>query len=334
MRGRRVVVVGLVTLAALFLSGCDITGSLVSKAGIDLGLQKLTTELEAIPSVTTITPTVTLNGDYSYTVDLAVVAEELVEADVVDIAKAVSATFGNAPFTGTKSLTFELSASTEVALGEQFPVALTADEIANEVRYWFALSAAHGRPLMMSLYPDPDGDEGSATYIRSISAWDEESPDWDALRAVPDVSTAQRGWSFAGFGSEGSLPPAEVIDLRIALAGIALTDAEGYRLDFYRPGEIWVTAYAPANPEDVASSDAWLRMLDALRLVLDAGIPLTQLSYYGPAEDGRQSLALVHFGECAAADPASPGDGPLLEALTASNLDLTAGIAAGWCSNA
>lgn len=335
MRNRRGTALCIAVLTALLLSGCDVAASLVDKTGIELGLQKLTSQLEEVPSVRTVTPTATLNGDLSYTVHLRVEVDELVEADVVDVVTSVATAFGNAPFTGTKELSFELSASPEEALSEQFPLRLSSAELVSEIHYWFALTAAYGAPLAMYLYPDPDGNASPAAYVRTIFQLGEATDvNWDALRAVPDESKALRGWGLGGIGSEGALPPAEVVTLADALAAIATSETEEYRLDFYRPGEIWVTAHSPADPEDLSTSEGWPRLLAALRLILAEEPPLTQLTYYGAAEDGRSAVATLYLGRCANPGEARPADVALVEALSASNLDLTAGIGAGSCSNA
>ena len=333
MRGRRLTVAGLALATTLLLSGCAEAGSLVNRTGIDLGLQQLTSELEAIPSVATVTPTSTLNGDYSYSVDVRVVVDVLVEGDVVSILHAVAATFEAAPFTSTRALSFGLTASDGSAFTPYYPLDISAHELDNEIHYWIALAAAYGGPLDMGLYGYPDDYTGPEKYLRNISADDERrATDWDAVRAVPDSSTAHRSWNLSGLGFEEAWPPDAVLELRDSLAAIVIHDEGNLALTSYAIDLIGVSYFSPLleDPAMPATAASWPEVLAAVSLIVGSGFPLADFSY-----TGYDTVAgFVHLGECGGEVQSAAGDDALWEALAASTIALPAGSGAGYCSNA
>ena len=326
MRTRRVMVVGLAVLAALLLSGCTEVVSLVNKANIDVGLQKLTTRLEDIPSVTTVTPTAKITPEFNYTVDVRVVVDELVERDLLDIVAAVTETFASDAFTATESLLFGIEAldGAQLTLSESFTI--SSDEMQNDIHYWVELSAAYGGPLSMEV----------RTGTRSIRAVDQgPTVDWAALRAVPDTSTGVGQWEIDGlFFTE--FPSDAVLELRDQLAEIVSDDdeEEWVSLGEYSPGYSSVQFLSPdlKDLNDPATSTAWPRVLAAVGLLARASSAVGPVTF---TYSGYDNVAgSVHLGECAGETVGGAPEEALWEALAASNLDLPAGSGAGFCSHA
>ena len=322
MRTRRAVVVGLAVLAALLLSGCAEVGSLVNKANIDVGLQKLTTRLEEIPSVTTVTTTAKITPDFSYAVDVKVVVDALVEVDILDIITAVTGTFAKDAFAVTEELAFELSSVDGAQLWLSPPYMEPTDELRKDVRYWIALSAVYPAPLSMELW----------SRSRVISVYDDvpEEPDWAALRAVPDSSTSVKQWYLGGLDFSSEFPPDSVLELRDSLALLAVDETEIVSLDQYAPGYASAQFFT-AGAGDLTSpltSSAWPRVLTAAQLIIDSGLPLVSFAYYA---DGNLGISQVHVGQCGREVAATDPDEALWDALVASDLRLPEGSGAGYC---
>jgi hypothetical protein len=316
-------VVGLVLSVALLLTGCGEVGSLVTKAGIDLGLQKLTSQLEEIPSVATVTPIAEITVDFGYTVTLHVLVDGLVEQDLLDIVEAVTETFTSDAFAATESLLFGIEAPDGALLTMSESFTISPEEMKNDIHYWVELSAVYGGPLSMEVW----------TGRRSIRAMDEgPTVDWAALRAVPDTSTGIRQWEIGGlFFTE--FPSDAVLELRDQLAGLASADDEWVALGEYSPGYSSVQFLSPdlLDLDDAATSTAWPRVLAAVSLIAAATSTVGSVTF---TYSGYDNVAgSVHLGECEGETVAAPEDA-LWEALATSNLDLPAGSGAGFCSHA
>jgi hypothetical protein len=322
MRTRRAVVVGLAVLAALALGGCTEVVSLVNKANIDVGLQKLTTRLEEIPSVTTVTPTAKITPEYGYTVDVQVVVDELVEQDLLAVVVAVTETFAKDAFSVADDLAFELSSVDGAQLWLSPPYMAPTEELQQEIHYWIALSAVYPAPLSMQLWG----------RSRVISVYNDvpEEPDWAALRAVPDPSTAVKQWYLGGLDFSYKFPPDAVLDLRDSLAGLATDETEFVSLDQYAPDYANVQFFTPGAGDSASplTSSAWPRAITAVQLIIDARLPLVTFAYYA---DGNLGISQVHLGACDLEVAATEVDEALWEALAASNLELPEGSGAGYC---
>ena len=308
---------------------------------MDGDVEKLTSQLEQIASVDAVSSAVGYDPDAEisdemleldhlpYLVTLTVEVHELVEADVIDMVEAVEATMeaavsrvGNGH--PSYDLALQLHNSDGVVFTDEYPLGLSSLELANEVRYWLALTAAYGGPLAMNLYP-------AGIVARSITPLRDTLPvDWEALRAVPDASAMLHDWKFDGLWASDSLPTDEVIELHNVLAGIPLGDGGSLSLDRYRPGSVTVGFFSPAaDLVAPTASTAWPQVLDAVQRTLDAGTP-ANFAFFPEYGGG---AAHIHLGECTAVRPASETDAALADALAASTLDLSAGIGAGYCGD-
>ena len=329
MGARRIVALAAAALVLLLLSGCDVAGSLVTKAGLDLGLQELTSELEEIRSVAAVMPTATLTGDYDYTVDLHVEVDDVVESDVQRIVAKVTETFEEAPFAGIKALSFDLSASDGSRFTPYYPISIPPDELASEIHYWLEMVAAFGGPLDLGLYQDPEHLD-AVSYLRNIASTDYQRPvDWDAVRAVPDTSTALRTWNLDGLSITATWPPDAVLELRDSIASVPLNDEGQLSLDSYASDYTSVSYFSPLleNPEQPIDTAGWPQVIAAVRLIAEADLPLVVFSYYGL--DNLTST--VHLGVCEPEPPSAPADVAMWEALSTSNIALPAGSGPGLC---
>jgi len=316
-------------------------GSLAVKAQIDLGLERLATTLDELAGIAT-EHTAEITGDYDYVVSVNSTATTLSEEQLVDVAIAVNDQLGHGVFEG-RQVSFVLSVSEGVIYSSSDFSRLSDDQLATEIGYLYDLAEAYGAPLSISF----DEGMGEGAYTRIIGDLTTSAePDWDAMRAVPDSSLADRGWRLSGVGATGSLPPNEVFELARALFEVVPRPAA---LDTPTDAALffdWVAdapnadgpnadvldvalVYSADDLTQPAASPAWAQAVSVAKLIETAPLPpgtFASLAYYRATGDG---WAAVRFGPCAKENGGSPDDTALAEALVASGV---VGAVPGLCS--
>jgi hypothetical protein len=315
------VAIALVVLLAL--TGCAETGSLIDKAQIDLGLQGLTDSLSELGVDTEYTAELT--ADYHYIVSVNATSGPLLEQDVIDVAVLVRQELGSGVFERTVA-NFSLTTPDGTVLGIS-DFSMTEEQLAGDVAYAFAVAEAYGAPASVFFGRTELGD-----YMRSVGVLDVvASPDWDAIRAVPDTTDAQPSWGFPGISATGELPPPEITDLVDAINAatplLAQPDSGAFMyLDWYpRTGSAALVA-SDLDPVSPTASAYWPTYVTVAGLI-DAS-PVDGLSFALYGNGTNLGMATAHFGACAEAVPADDFDTAIVAALMAAGVS---GAQPGQC---
>lgn len=308
---RRIAAAGVAVLVVLCLSGC---GRWFVQH--DVAEEPLREQIEDVASVVEIASSV--DGTFGATV--AVRVDELVAADIHTIVARADELLAG------RDVKFQIALGDQGLLSLIYPLDFSADEIASEVDYWLALSSANEAPLGMLLQDGP---------YRNI--WDpdkDDKLDWDALRAVPDTSTAELSWYLDDMVAKVTMPTPDVIALHDRVAAIQVGDDEELLLDYFAPGYALVRYISPdAGLTDPTASASWPRLQEAVSEIKEGGPPAVNLVFH---TEGSANGGTLHFGECAtlAEDHANWASAELFAALTSANPQIAAGVGAGFCDDA
>lgn len=315
---RKLALVVALCVAAASLTGCTVTGSLVDKAQIDLALAQLTTELEETPGVTGVTTTAELQGDYTYVVSVHALAD-FVKVDLTAVAALATEHLGTPGF-DRQVVSFDLMVG-ETQILSIYGFDFSDDELAADLAYRAALSDAYGEQLGLSLSSYEDGN-GRVIFAPVNSP----SPDWAAMRAVPDQSTTQfLSWQFGGLDAQGSFPDEQTTQLYDALLDIVpvfLTPSEDDYFSYMQSYGGSVDVYLQDPLYDLANPTAYTRwplILEIVHAVADSEVS----GVLGVFSDGVSGDAVVTFGECATIAPPTDRDSALAAAI--GRPDFTAG---------
>jgi hypothetical protein len=321
----------------LALTGCSIAedvvrtgGSLANGAVIGAELQLATEELEQIDGVEVTDSGYELGVDYEYSTHLAARADELSEKDAAAALEIVRATFaGDAFAQQPRSFSMTIEDGSHLSLSGG---AVSPGQLADEVGYLYALQAAYGSALSMSIdaiTSEQGIDVGYGRYISGAGV-----PDLSALAAVPDTSSAPGDWEFPGIIATGSLPGAEIDAVLASLAEVAplldyatSQDYSGTTVQWDgRSGAMSVTYTAAGIAEDAAfeASTDWPVLLAVADRAVASGVRLQYLGYF--SADGTRG-GVVNFLPCAQDGDPQPESEELLTALG----PLAAGATAGYC---
>jgi hypothetical protein len=275
-------------------------------------------------------------GDLASVVEVASAAEsrvfdarvwvsvsELVESDLHAIVASADELL-----TG-RDVTIKIALDEQVLLTIVFPHEFSAEELATEVDYWLALSNANQAPLGILLQTGGHG--------QSRNIWDPDKSDpvdWDALRAVPDPSTAYHDYFLDDMVLIAAIPPPDVLAFRDRLAAIELGDDESTVLEYAAPGYVMVRYYSPeAGRTDPTTSASWPQLQRVAEEVAALGLP--QANIVVSTEDFDHG-ASVHLGDCD-----ELGDGAenwasdeLAAALASSGIEFPLGVSSGFCDDA
>lgn len=255
---------------------------------------------------------------------VTVTVSDLIESDLQTIVANVDELLAG------RDVTFDIRFDDVGVLSIGYPHDFSAEELANEVRYWLALSEANGAPLGMNLHNSFHGP------YRNI--WDPDKTDvvdWDALRAVPDPSTANRTYYLDGIVSEGSMPTPDVLALRDRLSAIELGDEESLELEYFAPGYIEVRFRAPgAGRTDPTALPSWAQVGEAVSQV--AALRLPQSNFVLQGTGNWAPTASLYLGECVviADESQDEASAELVTALSASGIEFPLGVGSGFCNDA
>jgi hypothetical protein len=315
---RKPALLAMTLLVTLGLAGCTAVGSLADKAAIDLGLASLSSQLEEVPGVTEVTSTAEVTGDYHYTIALHATAVEVSDADLFRVATLVSEEFGKGVFT-KEQVQFDLAVPKGGLLGLSV-FDLDAGQLEAELDYRSALSKAYGEVLGMSLSPTENGTNYDRRILTLVTA---AAPDWDAMRAVPDPSTAERQWALAGLSDQGSLPNPALGELADALNAITPLDGDAHFGLSAAGGNVFVELQVPAKKfEQLTTSNQWPWIGAVAGRISEATFATASLSVN--ISDSSVGLASAHYGDCTVV-PVLAEDAKLADALGA-------GWQPGWCA--
>ena len=300
--------VAIALIALLALTGCTEIGSISDKAQIDLALTKLTSELDDLAGIQT-DYTAELQADYSYQITVTATSEALAEEQLVAAAILVRDELGGGVF-DRHTVRFELTESDGSGLSMGVFDLEDAD-IDNDIAYAAAFGDAYGAPATVFFGEGNTAD----TYGRVVTvATAVQTPDWDAIRALPDATRADRAWQVLGFSFAEEVPSAQVTDL---------VDAIGRVVPFYSPDPWvsieWYETYSyvsligsDVDVSDPAASSLWLVAGEVAQLIAASDLAAGNLSFYGQSNS---STAIVHFGVCAESVPPTDRDTVLADAL-------------------
>ena len=304
--------VAIALIAVLALTGCTEIGSIADKAQIDLGLAQLASDLEQVPGVTGVESHAELQGDYSYAISIGASAETLSDSALHQVGVIAMEQLGAGVF-GRHHVTFSVGSETGTQLGMN---RFTGIDLDGELDYLAQLSAAYGAPLAINFYDE-------TRQISSLAP--SASPDWEAMRAIPDDSALERSWYFDALASMGELPDASATDLADALRAIVPL-ASGLSLDISGVDVTLMDAsYSDLSAPE--SSPNWPVALQVAAVVSASPLAVPHLAYYG---DGSSGFAVAYRGPCTVDDlVVTPEDEALATALAAALGDARWG--GGYC---
>jgi len=295
-------------VAVLALAGCTEIGSLSDKAQIDLALNNLTNELDELAGITT-EYTAELQADYSYQVGVSATSPALSEQQLVAAAILARDELGAGVFE-RHLVRFELyeDDGSVLSIGA---FDLENSDIQGDIAYATAFGEAYGAPASVFFGEGNTADSYGRVVSTSVAV---AAPDWDAIRALPDETRADRSWQVPGFSFSGEVPDARLTDIVDGLAAIVQT-ADGLTFDMYGSDvTLWDPAYSDlANPE---SSGSWTTAVQVAAYLATSQLPLPHLLYYGDGDAGGSGIAVAFHGECPVDGLAStPEDAALATAL-------------------
>jgi hypothetical protein len=305
-------------LVVLSLTGC----SLLFHQD-DVAEDPLRERIGDLVSVVDIRSTVDGFTDRSY---FSVSVNELVESDLHTIVASADELLAG------RDVTFKVALDEQVLLTIVFPNDFSAEELASEVDYWIALSGANKAPLGILLQHSRTG--------RYRNIWDPDKTDlvdWEALRAVPDSSTADLSYHLDDIVSLTSMPTPDVIALRDRLVAIEVADDETVSLEYFAPGYIMVRYFSPeAGRSDPTAVANWPRVQEVVSEIAAMGLPQSNFVFSTDFSDGYASGASVHLGDCAQIEGENPGwaSAELATALTSSGIEFPLGMSSGFCDDA
>jgi hypothetical protein len=210
-----------------------------------------------------------------------------------------------------------------------YPNDFSAEELAHEVDYWLALSNANSAPLGILLQHGWEG--------RYRNIWDPDETDvvdWDALRAVPDSSTAERSYYLDEMVVLTSMPTPDVLAFREGLAAIELGDDETVSVDYSAPGYVFVRYFSPeAGRSDPTALGSWPRVREIVSEIAALGLPQSNFVF---STDDFATGASLHLGDCAqlSDENANWRSAELAAALASSGAGLPVGVSSGFCDDA
>ncbi len=325
--------VAIALVALLALTGCAETGSLVEKAQIELGMQRLTQNLSELGIDTDYSAELT--PDYNYVVYVTATGPELSEQQLAEVATVVRAELGAGVF-ATIAEKFERSGSSFTLSSQEGTVfaiddyAATEEQLRADIAYAYALGNAYGAPPTLFIGPANATTEGGYTCsagVRGVVA----APDWTAIRALGDSAC---GLILPGLMLDGRELDTELTDLVDALGAVAplLQFTEAHEDSF-----VTVDAYSDsvfvsysADEVDVAdptASPRWPTVVAIAHELRESGLPLTLYLY----PSGGPESSSVAFGPCSEVSPVNDADAVVAAALTAA---LGAEVMPGMCVHA
>lgn len=312
---KRLAALSVAVLVLLALTGCSL---LFRKHDVSEKLLRET--LSDIGTVDDVTSSV----DNTFGVTYWIAVTDLIESDIQAIVERAGKVFAG------RDVTFKITFDDEPLLLIEYPSVSSAEDMSNEIHYWLALSKANGAPLGMMLQDLPHGPD------RNI--WDPDESDdvdWDALRAVPDQSTAELSWYLDDFVAKETMPTPEVVALHDRLVAIPLGDEEKLIVGYFVPGYVEVRYQSPdAGLTDPTQAASWPGVQEAVSQLAALGLP--QSNFVACTEWCKEGASL-YLGECSAVDDedepgwASP---ELVAALKRAGIEFPHGVESGYCNDA
>lgn len=300
--------VAIALIALLALTGCTEIGSISDKAQIDLALTRLTSELDDLAGIQT-QYTAELQPDYSYQITVTATSEALAEEQLVAAAILVRDELGGGVF-DRHAVRFELNAEDGSVLSLA-TFDLEDSDIATDIAYAAAFGEAYGSPANVFFGEGNTADTYGRVVGVSIAV---DSPDWDAIRALPDTSRADRAWQVLGFSFAEEVPGAQVTELVDAIGRVVPLDSPDpwVMIDWDDTYSYVSLIGSDVDVSDPAASSIWSVAGELAQLLTAAGLAASNLSFYGQSNSGP---AIVHFGVCAESVPPTDSDTVLAAAL-------------------
>ena len=300
MRSRRLAAAAALTVAAFALSGCSVLntlGSAADEARMSSALDELEAELKTIPGITSVAAGMPIRGDLKFDVSVSMNSVDLTMENQRRAADAVTELFTTAPFSEQPRLWFSIDEGPEDQLTSRLEIeyaGLSKEVIVSELDYLDAFAAAAGQNSSMVIYP-PEPENGVDTYTRYINIVEPTEPvDWDALRAVPDITQGGTSWTLGAVSSRGAIIPEKLENLAGEMNGPdehLNWNAEEEYLALY--------VYSEKQSDDFESLPAWAR---AVELATYAQSDAERLDFLGTSlGEG----ANAYFGTCD--DPKAAG---------------------------
>jgi hypothetical protein len=319
---KRVAVVGAMLLVLLSLTGCVawFYQSYVAEdaSSEDVAEGPLREQIGDLASVVEVASSV--DDMFGRTVWVSV--SELVESDLQAIVASADELLAGG------DVTFNIAFEGHNLLVIVYPNEFSAEELASEVDYWLALSSANKAPLGILLQASASG--------RYRNIWDPDETDildWDALRAVPDPSTADHSYYLDDIVAHISMPTPDVIAFRDRLVAVELGDDESVSLDYVTPVFVFVRYVSPeAGSSDPAAMASWPRVREIVSELAALGLPQSNFVFN---VEGYASGADLYLGACADVDEEEPNwaSAELVDALTSSGLEFPLGVSVGFCND-
>jgi hypothetical protein len=317
---KRFAALSVAVLVLLALAGC----SLLFRQH-DVSEQPLRETLSDIATVDDVTSSV----DRMFGVTYWITVTDLVESDIQAIVERAGKVFAG------RDVALTINFDDQGLLAVVYPSDFPDEDLSDEIHYWLALSEANGAPLGMTLGHGPYRDIWDPDEIDGSDSDGSDDVDWDALRAVPDGSTAYLTWYLDDFVAVETMPTPEVVALRDRLAAIPLGDEEKLVVDYFAPGYVEVRFQSPdAGLADPTTAASWAGVLEAVSQL--AALDLPQSNFVA-CNEGCKRGASLYLGECSEVDDedepgwASP---ELVAALKRSGIEFPRGVESGYCNDA
>ena len=316
---KRLAALSVAVLVLLALTGC----SLLFRQH-DVSEQPLRETLSDIATVDDVTSSV----DNMFGVTYWIAVTDLVESDIQAIVERAGPVFAE------RDVMLKVTFEDEPLLLVVYPSDFSAEDLSNEIHYWIALLEANGALLTMTLGHGPYRDINDPDEIDRVDSDERDDVDWDALRAVPDGSTAYLTWYLDDFVAIETMPTPEVIAFRDRLATIDLGDDESVTADYFAPGFVEVRYESPdAGLSDPTTAASWPRVQEIVSQLTALGLRQSNFVFF---TDGYTKGAELHLGECAELAVEEPhwASAELVAALTGSGIEFPVGVSSGFCEDA
>ena len=335
---RRTLVIAAAAAGALALTGCTELGAISEQTQIDVALNGLVAALEADYAVTAVTSK-RMDVDYSFTVNVAIEADEVDAANRSEVITLVDETLGGGAF--DDATTWFSIGGDALPLYSQNVFGL--DTIDGDLDYWDAVEQQVGA-VNFSISSDPDGD---GPFTRTLGVHSDAVIDYTALAGIPLDDTALNAWNSFGVSAMGSLPSAGasavLAELTATIPPHDYNNPEAplaLALDWVGEPEVanWYLTSASLDYDmddatsleltDPAASADWPIAVEAASRIAGSGIRASLFGYFNAQNLG----GAVWFGECSTQPEANALDEALFTALQSAGVVMPEGSAPGWCS--
>lgn len=337
-----------VVLAAMTLSGCSLVADgrqvfeiLQKEANQRETLSSAADDLRALEAVESVSWQLQPDGPSGDEVGIEVVAErDVTVPQLVAIATTAGRALTGVQFRAAVAL-LTVGIDDRGTL-TQNGFAITDDQLAAEIAYWYAVENAIGVGLSLSLMkvddePPYHREFKPAASSDALAVTDRFVANYPELRATADVTKATSWWVIPGL-VPSDLPPAEVIDLLDRVRLVApLIDPAAVGDDGIAPEGVAVWWQGEehgtrviVNQHELRASD-WPTVLELARLAI--AMPNTSFSY-GAMDGDQHNEFRLYTTACDGDVSVEPNDQMLVDALAARGAVLPAGGGPGVCNPA